>query len=224
VPPPPRLILASASPQRSAILAGVGIPFKACPMDVEELTHGDPAEVAAENARRKALAAARHGDRRAADRREFGSAPIAPRRPPEAELPGSSPPGEPPILGADTLVTIDGDILGKPADHRQAREYVARLAGRAHRVVGAIALVEDGEVVQSAVEVTEVRFRALEPPLLDWYVATGEWRDRAGGYAIQGAGAALVERVDGDPTTVVGLPVGRLLALLEDAGLAPWSR
>jgi septum formation protein len=119
-------------------------------------------------------------------------------------------------LGADTDVALDGDILGKPRDAQQAREYLARLAGRTHQVVGGIALARDGVVVATAVEVTEVRFRALDDALLDWYVGMGEWQGRAGGYAIQGAGAALVASVSGDYLNVVGLPLARLLDLVPD--------
>jgi septum formation protein len=122
-------------------------------------------------------------------------------------------------LGADTLVAVDGDILGKPRDEAQAREYVARLAGRTHQVVGGIALSRDGEITATAVEITQVHFRAASPATLDWYVSTGEWRGRAGGYAIQGAGAALVAGIEGDYLNVVGLPLGRLLDLLP--GLLP---
>jgi septum formation protein len=118
------------------------------------------------------------------------------------------------VLGADTLVTVDGAILGKPVDAAQARAYVGRLAGRAHDVVGGIALARDGELLASAVEVTEVRFRALSPATVEAYVGTGEWHGRAGGYAIQGRGAALVRGITGDYLNVVGLPLARLLDLL----------
>jgi septum formation protein len=170
------LILASASPQRRAILAQVGIPFTVAPTGVEELAVGDPHAVAAENARRKALAVS-------------------------GEL----------VLGADTLVTVDGEILGKPRDAAQAVEYVARLAGRTHEVVGGIALARDGEVIAEAVDVTAVVFRALTAEEVEAYVALGEWDGRAGGYAIQGAGAALVRSITGDYVNVVGLPLARLL-------------
>jgi septum formation protein len=116
-------------------------------------------------------------------------------------------------LGADTDVALDGEILGKPAGAGQAREFLARLAGRDHLVVGGIALAEDGALRETAVEVTTVRFRALSPELIDWYVERGEWQGRAGGYAIQGAGAALVAAIEGDYLNVVGLPLGRLLTL-----------
>jgi septum formation protein len=186
------LILASASPQRRAILTQVGVPFTVAPTDVAELMDGAPAAVAAENARRKALAG-RHADAL--------------------------------VLGADTIVAVDGDVLGKPRDAAQAVGYVGRLAGRAHEVVGGIALARGGVVVAEAVEVTEVVFRPLSAAEVAAYVALGEWEGRAGGYAIQGAGAALVERVAGDYLNVVGLPLARLLDLLPHGGLqALWAR
>jgi septum formation protein len=172
------LTLASASPQRRAILEQVGIPFVVRPAHVEEETRGDAPAVAEENARRKAARVA-----------------------------------SPLTLGADTIVALDGDILGKPLDAGQARAYVARLAGRTHEVVGGIALAEDGAVVQTAVEITRVRFRPASAALVDWYVAMGEWQGRAGGYAIQGAGAVLVESIEGDYLNIVGLPLARLLTL-----------
>ena len=177
-----RLILASASPQRRAILAQAGITFDVRPADVEEETAGEPVVVAENNARAKAEA--------------LGAAGL--------------------VLAADTLVVVDGDILGKPADARQAREFVERLAGRSHEVVGGFALAEDGSVVVAGVEKTTVTFRAATSELLDWYVGTGEWEGRAGGYAIQGAGAVLVSGIVGDYLNVVGLPLTRLLDLRPD--------
>jgi septum formation protein len=181
------LILASASPQRRAILTQVGIEFTVRPADVEEEERGEPVAVAEENARRKAAAIAER----------LGAPPAL-------------------VLGADTVVAVDGDILGKPLDAAQAREYLARLAGRTHHVVGGIALARDGAVTDTAVEITHVRFRPASAATLDWYVATDEWRGRAGGYAIQGAGAALVEGIEGDYLNVVGLPLGRLLDLVPE--------
>ena len=116
-------------------------------------------------------------------------------------------------------MAFEGEILGKPADAEQAREFIARLAGRTHQVVGAIALVRDGELTDTAVEITQVRFREASSAMVDWYVATGEWRGRAGGYAIQGVGAALVAGIEGDYLNVVGLPLARLLDLVP--GLLP---
>ena len=174
-----QLVLASASPQRRAILAEAGFAFAVRPADVAEETDGDPAEVAELNARRKALA-----------------------------VPGEA------VLGADTIVVLDGAILGKPRDAAQAREYVGRLNGRTHEVVGGIALARGGEIVATAVETTRVTFHELDDAPLDAYVATGEWEGRAGGYAIQGHGASLVDRIEGDYLNVVGLALGRVKALL----------
>jgi septum formation protein len=176
----PRLVLASASPQRRAILEQVGLAFRVRVSGVAEVQVGDPLELTAENARRKAS---------------------APREP------GAL------VLGADTVVAVDGDVLGKPSDRSEARGHLRRLAGREHRVCGGVALVHDGVVVASAVEVTSVRLRALDDAWLDWYLDLGEWRERAGGYAIQGAGAALVTGITGDYLNVVGLPLARLLEL-----------
>jgi septum formation protein len=119
------------------------------------------------------------------------------------------------VLGADTVVALDGEILGKPGDAAQAREYVGRLNGRTHEVVGAIALAAGGEVTATAVEITRVTFKASDDATLDAYVAIGEWQGRAGGYAIQGRGGALVDRIDGDYLNVVGLPLERLKTLLK---------
>ena len=125
------------------------------------------------------------------------------------------------VLGADTLVAVDGDVLGKPADAAQARAYVGRLAGRTHQVVGGIALARDGAVVATAVEITRVTFRDCDGATLDAYIDTGEWRGRAGGYAIQGRGAALVRGIVGDYLNVVGLPLARLLDLLPEPAVQP---
>jgi septum formation protein len=119
------------------------------------------------------------------------------------------------VLGADTVVALDGEILGKPRDAAQARDYVGRLNGRMHEVVGGIALAERGRVVAATVEVTRVTFHRSDDATLDWYVGTGEWDGRAGGYAIQGEGAALVAGIEGDYLNVVGLPLARLQDLLK---------
>ena len=117
------------------------------------------------------------------------------------------------VLGADTDVALDGDILGKPADADAARRFLGRLAGRTHEVVGGIALVQGGELLATAVERTEVRFRSLDRATVEWYVRSREWEGRAGGYAIQGRGAALISGIRGDYLNVVGLPLARLLEL-----------
>ncbi|MGN6371728.1 MAG: Maf family protein [Solirubrobacteraceae bacterium] len=181
---PLKLVLASRSPQRSAILARLAVAFEVRPTGVAEIEVGDPREVALENARRKARAA---------------------HRPGAAEL----------VLGVDTVVELGGRIYGKPADERAARATLAALGGRTHTVLSGVALLDD-ERERCAVAATRVRFRELDERLLDWYLSTEEWRERAGGYAIQGAGAALVQEIEGDYENVVGLPVATLLDLRPD--------
>jgi septum formation protein len=116
------------------------------------------------------------------------------------------------VLGVDTAVVLDGRAFGKPSDPGEAETFLRRLSGRTHDVMSGIALRE-GREERSDVAVTRVRFRLLEQGDLDWYLAGGEWRERAGGYAIQGQGAALVEAIEGDYWNVVGLPVAALLRL-----------
>jgi septum formation protein len=117
------------------------------------------------------------------------------------------------VLGVDTEVVLDGRVFGKPRDEDEAQTFLRRLSGRTHEVISGIALCgpHGGERTEAAV--TRVRFRLLEQHDLDWYVESGEWRDRAGGYAIQGKGAALVAEIDGDYWNVVGLPVAKLIEL-----------
>ena len=126
------------------------------------------------------------------------------------------------VLGADTAVVVDGRVLGKPSGPDDARGMLGLLAGRDHDVVTAVALLAEGRE-QARCERARVRFRALGSAEIDWYLGTGEWRDRAGGYAVQGAGAALVERIEGAYTTVVGLPVATVATMLAEVGLAPWQ-
>ena len=116
------------------------------------------------------------------------------------------------VLGVDTAVVVDGRPLGKPAGAAEARAFLSALSGRRHEVLSGMVLREGGRE-HAAVEATEVRFRALGQRDLDWYLATEEWRERAGGYAIQGRGAALVEEIRGDYWNVVGLPVPALIRL-----------
>jgi septum formation protein len=117
------------------------------------------------------------------------------------------------VLGVDTVVSLDGRLYGKAADAATARETLTALSGRTHTVISAIALLGLGATTRSSSCATEVSFHALQSATIDWYLASGEWRERAGAYAIQGAGAALVARISGDWTNVVGLPVGTLLRL-----------
>jgi septum formation protein len=119
------------------------------------------------------------------------------------------------VLGVDTTVALDGRIFGKPADQGAAEEVLERLSGRTHEVWSGIALRRDGAETTAAAA-TRVHFRRIDPPLMRWYLDSGEWRERAGGYAIQGRGAALVEAIEGDFWNVVGLPVPELLRLAPD--------
>lgn len=121
------------------------------------------------------------------------------------------------VLGADTIVVLDGDILEKPNDDDHAVEMLLRLQGCTHQVISAICLITDG-VEHVHHDLTAVTFRAADEAWLRDYVATGEPLDKAGGYGIQGWGAALVERIEGDFFGVMGLPLRLVLAALEDAG------
>jgi septum formation protein len=119
------------------------------------------------------------------------------------------------VLGVDTIVSIGSRIWGKPADEAQAADTLRALGGRRHAVVSGLCVIADGQTATAAAT-TVVKFRPLDEALIHWYVSSGEWRERAGGYAIQGRGAALVAAIEGDYTGVVGLPVSTLLEL------APW--
>jgi septum formation protein len=119
------------------------------------------------------------------------------------------------VLGVDTEVLIDGELLGKASEEGQARAFLERLSGRTHVVLSGVVLL-DAETERSGVAETNVTFRTLSPDLVDWYLGTGEWRERAGAYAVQGHGAALVESIEGDYWNVVGLPVPMLLELAPD--------
>jgi septum formation protein len=115
-----------------------------------------------------------------------------------------------PVLGVDTTVALDGRSFGKPHDRDEAGRFLRALGGREHEVWSGFVLLRGGETITRAA-CTRVRFRTVTDDLLRWYLDSGEWRDRAGAYAIQGRGAALVEAVDGDFWNVVGLPVAELL-------------
>jgi septum formation protein len=180
------LVLASASPQRRAILERLGVSFTVRPTHVAEIEQGEPEVVAVQNALRKARAAY--------------AVPTTGAQGDTHEM----------VLGVDTLVTLDGQIYGKPADEAQARATLSALSGAVHTVLSGVALLSaGGERVGLAS--TRVEFREVDGELIDWYVAGGEWRGRAGGYAIQGVGAVLVREIHGDYQNVVGLPLATLL-------------
>jgi septum formation protein len=119
------------------------------------------------------------------------------------------------VLGVDTTVVVEGRSYGKPADRDEATRFIRMLSGREHEVWSGMALKRDGKETTAAA-CTRVRFRTIDEPLLRWYLDSGEWQGRAGGYAIQGRGSALVEAVDGDFWNVVGLPVPELVRLAPD--------
>ncbi|MHC4937854.1 MAG: Maf family protein [Planctomycetota bacterium] len=173
------MILASASPRRSRLLEEAGIEFLVRPADVEEIDEGDPHDVAAENARRKAEGV-------------------------EGEL----------VLGADTVVALDDELLGKPRDRAAARAMLEKLSGTTHRVITGVALRGARTLVRT-VE-TRVTMRPLTEEEIDAYVASGEGLGKAGGYAIQESADRFVTAVDGPIDNVVGLPVETVRALLEE--------
>jgi septum formation protein len=185
-PPVPPILLASTSPQRRAILAQLGIPFDVIAPRYEEV---DPPEA---DATALVCEHARGKAKSVAD-----------------EADGR------PVLGVDTTVVLGGRIFGKPGHAGDAERMLEELAGRTHAVVSGLCLIAPGwEVVEA--DVTFVTLRALTPRDLASYIASGEWAGRAGGYAIQGLGAALVERVEGDYLNVVGLPSALLVRLLAE--------
>jgi septum formation protein len=185
-PPAPPLVLASTSPQRRAILTQLRIPFDVVAPTYEE--HDPPDADPVELVRAHATGKAR------------SVAGVADGRP---------------VLGVDTTVVADGVVLAKPADADDAERMLEALAGRTHVVVSGLCLVTPGWE-EVAHEETRVTFRPLTPRDLGRYVASGEWEGRAGGYAIQGLGAGLVERIEGDYLNVVGLPGALLVRLLAE--------
>jgi septum formation protein len=190
-----RLVLASRSPQRRALLTQLAIPFRVVvSRHDEDLHQGMPAHTVESNARGKAQEV------------------LARTRLLPDEL----------VLGVDTVVVVDDLLLGKAADEAEAAAYVRRLAGRSHEVHSGLHLCSPQQSVTGSA-VTTVTFRDLDDGAVDAYVRCGEWRERAGAYAIQGIGSALVERVDGDYFNVVGLPVAVLLEALAVFGLQPFS-
>ncbi len=118
------------------------------------------------------------------------------------------------VLGVDTVVALGARVYGKPADRQQAGEVLRALAGRRHTVISGICVIDCDGRAHTAAASTAVSFRALAEAQVQWYLDSGEWRERAGGYAIQGRGAALVAAIEGDYLNVVGLPVPTLLDLL----------
>ncbi|MHB1264165.1 MAG: Maf family protein [Gemmatimonadaceae bacterium] len=185
----PRVILASQSPRRRDLLTLIGIPHEVRPADIDESYL--PGETPSPHAERLAR---------------------------EKALRIAAEDHDAVTIGSDTIVVVDGDVLGKPADPAEAAAMLRRLSGRSHVVMTGVAAAWRGRVV-SGVEEVGVTFRTLTEAEIAGYVATREPMDKAGAYGIQGYGATIVERVDGDYFAVMGLALGRLVRLLRELGL-----
>jgi len=186
------LVLASASPRRSDLLRAAGVRFEVRPADIPEIMQAGEAPVAFAQrlAREKALAVAQ----------QLGAAP--------ARL----------VLGADTIVVLDGEVLGKPRDAEHALELLERLTGREHAVITAVALVASDTLrIRETVVTSQVEMRTATRDELLAYVATGESLDKAGAYAVQGGARSFVTRIHGSETNVIGLPIDETFALLDAA-------
>jgi nucleoside triphosphate pyrophosphatase len=186
----PKIILASASPRRAELLYQIGVKFELVPSQIEERPHPDeaPPDYITRIARAKVVAVARHQ---------------------EAGL----------IIGADTVVVLDGRLLGKPVDDYDAKSMLKQLSGRWHAVMTGVALYD----VESRHEVADyektlVKFAQLTDREIDWYVHTGEPRDKAGAYGIQGLGGLFVDEIAGNYYNVVGLPVPLVYRLARRLG------
>jgi septum formation protein len=186
------IYLASQSPRRAELLRQLGIRFQVLELTVDESVHPgeDPAECAQRLARAKA----------------------------EAALHSLGNHIHEPVLAADTLVAMDRVILGKPADRAEGLAMLARLSGRSHQVLSAVALWGSG-AMHVALSVSQVQFRAISHAEAAAYWQTGEPADKAGGYAIQGRGASFIERLEGSYSGVMGLPLFETAALLREAGI-----
>ncbi len=183
------VLLASASPRRREMLARVGVMLAVVPADIDETPLSN--EAPAQYVARVALAKARA---------------VAALQPTAC------------ILAADTTVTLDGEILGKPDDDQHARAMLQRLSGRTHQVLTAFAIVTPSATICETVT-SDVEMITLAPAMIDDYVACGEWRGKAGGYAVQGIGAAMVRQVRGSVTNVIGLPLAEVVAALANIGV-----
>ena len=193
-----KLILASASPRRADLLRAAGFNFATLATETSETRR--PGEAASEMVRRLAEVKARAAVVAACDPPKTFSEPVI-------------------VIGADTVVELDGEILGKPDSIEAARRMLRRLSGKTHRVLTGVALIRlpDG-AARFAVETTAVHFAELTAEEIERYAATGEPLDKAGGYAVQGFAGRFVERIEGCYFNVVGLPVPRVYRLLVELG------
>lgn len=182
------LILASASPRRAELLAAAGFAFAVQPADVDETPRPDesPQAYALRVAKDKANTIFRRC-------RESGTA----------------------VLGADTIVVLEGEILGKPSDSADSRRMLRLLSGAAHDVHTGV-VVRTAEAERAAVMTTRVYFRPMDDSEIEWYVASGEPEGKAGAYAIQGRAARFIDRIDGSWSNVVGLPIADVYRLLKE--------
>ncbi|UJR79513.1 Maf family protein [Sandaracinus amylolyticus] len=189
------LVLASASPRRREILTTLGVAFEVRPSNADETQReGEPARAYVQR-----VAAAKAV--------EIASACEAGRW----------------VLGADTIVVVDGELLGKPESDAAARGMLRMLAGRWHEVITGVALARDGDVIETIAVTTRVAFRPLTVDMVERYVATGEGRDKAGAYGAQGIASGFVRGIEGSHSNVIGLPAAETIELLEKHGvIAPW--
>jgi septum formation protein len=185
----PRIVLASSSPRRRELLTMIGVRHQVIPADIDESYLSGEVPLA-------------HAERLARQKAETVASAV-----PDAI-----------VIGADTIVVIDGQVLGKPRDEPHAADMLRQLSGRTHEVMTAVAVAR-GTRVESEVEVVSVTFRDLREDEIRAYIATREPMDKAGAYGIQGYGATIVERIAGDFFAVMGLSLGRLIRLLERLGL-----
>jgi septum formation protein len=184
------LILASASPRRQELLRAMDLKFKIIPAHINEIY------LAGESPRQ-------HVKRLSGDK-----AMVIARKYPKAW-----------VLGADTIVVIDGLILGKPKSQTQAREMLRKLSGREHKVFTGFTIAHvDAEVYQTKVIQSSVRFKTISPREMEWYIACDEPYDKAGGYAVQGKGACFIQSIRGSYTNVIGLPLCEVLEAFKKLG------
>jgi septum formation protein len=195
-----RLILASASPRRAELLRAAGYSFETVVVDVDERVL--PREAPEEYVRRLA------GEKSARAASLVSGRAAPPAR--DAAI----------LLAADTAVIVDDEILGKPGGDDDARRMLRRLSGREHEVMTGVSL-RTAEVELGSVETTRVEFARLSSDDVEWYVRSGEGRDKAGGYAIQGLASRFIPRISGSYSNVVGLPVARVAMLLDELGCRP---
>lgn len=195
------LLLCSGSPRRQDFLRNLGLPFEIVPPDIDE-------------SRRAGEAVRAYVERMAREKARAGLALFSAR---------ATAAGPVVALGADTIVVVRDEVLGKPRDRADARRMLSLLSDSEHVVVTSVCVVAQDSARSTTVETT-VRFRTLSGAALEWLTQSGDGDDKAGAYAVQGLAAAFVERIDGSLTSVVGLPLAETLVLLEQAGVAlPWS-